>query len=134
VLRDLFWPVMQEYDYRPAWGDIRATGFYGTGFRPGFPPEGVRFFTDDDRPLPGFETLPTPGHRPEHTAFWHPRRRILICGDCLLRLDGRVLTKNFLSSPADQVRSLARIRCLGLIDHLCPGHGRCAPWDPRTRA
>jgi glyoxylase-like metal-dependent hydrolase (beta-lactamase superfamily II) len=134
VLRDLFLPVMREYRYRLGWREIRATRLYGTGLRPGFPRPGVRFFGDDQNPLPGFATLPTPGHRPEHTAFWDADSRILLCGDFLLRLGGMVVTENFLCSPEDQHRSLARIRQLGAIELLCPGHGACAPWDPTTRS
>ena len=130
VLRHLFLPVMREYRYRPGWGEIRATGFYGTGFRPGFPRAGVHFFGDDENPLPGFATLPTPGHRPEHTAFWNANNRILLCGDCLLRVGSDLITENFLSDIQAQRRSLARIRRLGPIKLLCPGHGACAPWDP----
>lgn len=132
VMRDLFLPVMREYSYRPGLREIRATHLYGTGFRPGFPKAGLHFFGDDERPLPGFETLPTPGHRPEHTAFWHQDKRVLICGDCLLRVGAEVFTENFLSSPDDQRQSLADIRQLGPIDLLCPGHGACAPWDPEV--
>lgn len=132
VMRDLFLPVMREYRYRPGLREIGATRLYGTGFHPGFPKAGVHFFGDGDRPLAGFHTLPTPGHRPEHTAFWHPEKRVLICGDCLLRLGEAVSTENFLSSPDDQRRTLTDIGQLGPIELLCPGHGACAPWDPEV--
>jgi glyoxylase-like metal-dependent hydrolase (beta-lactamase superfamily II) len=131
VIRDLFLPVMREYGYRPGWHDIRATRLYGTGFRPGFPLDGVHFFGAGDHLLPGFETVPTPGHRPEHTAFWNAEKQVLICGDFVLRTGDRVITNPFLSSPGDQARSLARVRHLGEIRLLCPGHGKCATWDPR---
>jgi glyoxylase-like metal-dependent hydrolase (beta-lactamase superfamily II) len=130
VLRTLFLPVMREYRYCPRWGEIRATGLYGTGLRPGFPRAGVRFFADDEDPLPGFTTLPTPGHRPDHTAFWNAQSRVLLCGDCLLRVGPHLITDNFLSDSEAHRRSLDRLRQLGKIDLLCPGHGACAPWDP----
>ena len=127
--RDVLFPCMRESGYRPGLADIFKGGLYGTPFKKGFPRDRVRYFEDGEQVLPGFETLPTPGHRPDHVAFFHPESGALIGGDFLLVINGHILPNSFLASPRDQAASLDTIGNTPGILSLWPGHGDVRPFD-----
>jgi glyoxylase-like metal-dependent hydrolase (beta-lactamase superfamily II) len=73
--------------------------------------------------LGGLHVLATPGHTPGHVAYWQPERRILFCGDVMVR-------KPYLSLPfaavtidmAEDARSAGRLADLN-PNVVCFGHG-----------
>ncbi|HYF66042.1 MAG TPA: MBL fold metallo-hydrolase [Herpetosiphonaceae bacterium] len=72
----------------------------------------------------GLQALGTPGHSPDHMAYWHPGRRILFCGDVMMRLPSLSLPfRTFTVDMEQNKRSIARVAGLG-VDLLCLGHGQ----------
>lgn len=121
-------PCMQEYHYFPMLQEMINGALYGTPFKAGFPPERIDYFSDRQEILPGFTTIPTPGHRPDSISFLDPDSGILITGDFLLVLNGRLTNNSFVESQADQDRSIARIKSTQGIRSIYPGHGVCVPF------
>ena len=130
--KKVLFPCIQESGYLPGLSDIFKGGLYGTPFKKGFPEDRVHFFAGSDNVLPGFQTLPTPGHRPDHAAFFDPESGALICGDFLLVLNGCVIPNSFLASPEDQAASLISIGNTPDILSIWPGHGDVCPFDYRV--
>lgn len=127
--KEVLFPCMRESGYLPGWADIFKGGLYGSPFKKGFPKDRVHFFTDSDNALPGFETLSTPGHRPDHVAYFNPESGALICGDFLLVIKGRMVPNSFLASRKDQNASLEKIRNTSGITSVWPGHGDVGPFN-----
>ena len=121
-------PCMQEYHYFPRFQEMSNGALYGTPFKGGFPLERIDYFSDRQEILPGFTTLPTPGHRPDSVSFFDPDSGILITGDFLLVVNGRLTNNSFVESQADQDRSIARIKSTPGIRFIYPGHGVCVPF------
>jgi glyoxylase-like metal-dependent hydrolase (beta-lactamase superfamily II) len=72
----------------------------------------------------GLQALGTPGHTPDHMAYWQPERRILFCGDVMMRMPRLGLPFNAFTIDMEQnKRSVARVAGLG-VDLLCLGHGQ----------
>ena len=127
--KEVLFPCMRESGFLPGWTDILKGGLYGTPFKKGFPEDRVHFFADSDDVLPGFETLPTPGHRSDHVAYFNPEKGALICGDFLLVINNRMVPNSFLASAKDQTASLDTIRSTPGILSIWPGHGGVRPFD-----
>jgi glyoxylase-like metal-dependent hydrolase (beta-lactamase superfamily II) len=72
----------------------------------------------------GLQAILTPGHTPGHVAFWHPERRVLFCGDAMMRLAGRLMLPipAFTASMEEARRSIARLSVLE-PQVVCFGHG-----------
>ena len=121
-------PCMQEYHYFPRLQEMNNGALYGTPFKGGFPPERIDYFSARQEILPGFTTLPTPGHRPDSVSFLDPDSGILISGDFLLVLNGILTSNSFVESHADQQRSITRIKNTRGIRSIYPGHGVFAPF------
>lgn len=73
--------------------------------------------------LGGLVVVSTPGHSPDHMSYWQPGRRILFCGDVMMRLNGLRLPIAAFTVDMDQDR-----RSIGLLaslepDVVCFGHG-----------
>jgi len=132
ALKEVLFPCMRASGYLPGPVDIFKGGLYGTPFKKGFPEDRIHYFVDSDNLLPGFKTLPTPGHRPDHVAFLDPESGALICGDFLLVLDGRTVPNSFLASPKEQAASLTNLGNTPGILSLWPGHGDVLPFDYKT--
>lgn len=130
AIQEVLFPCMQMYGYRPNLRDIFQGALYGTPFRKGFPPDGVKFFIDGVNALPGFLTLHTPGHRPDESSFLEPESGVFMSGDFMVVLNGGVLLNSFVSSQKDQNASLKKIKQLKEISFICPGHGQCVPFYP----
>jgi glyoxylase-like metal-dependent hydrolase (beta-lactamase superfamily II) len=64
----------------------------------------------------------TPGHARAHLAFHWPARRALFAGDLLLGKGDTVWVGEYVGSVADYLRSLERVRALG-VRVIYPAHG-----------
>lgn len=74
--------------------------------------------------LGGLHVLHTPGHAPGHVSFWEPRRKLLFCGDVIMRLFGLTLPfAAFTVDMAANIRSVRRLADLG-PELVCFGHGQ----------
>ncbi|MET8760775.1 MBL fold metallo-hydrolase [Lentzea sp. NPDC004782] len=93
--------------------------------------------------LPGWETVPTPGHTPGHVAYLRRRDGVLITGDALLTIDLNAMGRRRLAGPPwyttwhrytaeDSIRTLAALR----PEVIAPGHGEplCSGAATRLRA
>lgn len=72
----------------------------------------------------GLHVIATPGHTPGQVALWQPERRVLIVGDTIIRLFGKLrLPLAMFTADMEQ----ARRSILRLIDYdaqvVCFGHG-----------
>ena len=126
---EVLFPCMHESGYLSGLSDIFNGGLYGTPFKKGFPKDRVRFFKEGDDVLPGFITIHTPGHRPDHVAFFDPESGAFICGDFLLVINDRIVPNSFLTSWQDQAASLEKVRNTPGILSIWPGHGNVRPFD-----
>lgn len=71
----------------------------------------------------GLHVVATPGHTRGHLAFWQPERRILFCGDAIMRLPRLHLpVAAFTVDMNENRRSVARLQTLEPAV-LCFGHG-----------
>ena len=75
--------------------------------------------------LGGLHAVGTPGHSPDHMAYWQPERRILFCGDVMMRIPLPRLTLPFAAFTVDMARNKASIKRVAEmdVDLLCLGHG-----------
>lgn len=69
-----------------------------------------------------FEVIHTPGHTPGGICLWDKKNKILVSGDTLF-LDGTGRTDLEGGNQTELKKSLAKIKKLGDIDILLPGHG-----------
>ncbi|MBN1931754.1 MAG: MBL fold metallo-hydrolase [Desulfobacterales bacterium] len=121
-------PCMREYGYFPTLVDLIETEFYTRPLPKVFCTNRLNFFQNTEPVLPGFETLSTPGHSPDSTSFFDPENGLLIAGDLLIVLNGKLLWNPFVSSPTDQKNSILKIKNTEGIQYICPGHGLCQPF------
>lgn len=74
--------------------------------------------------LGGLHVLFTPGHSHGHLSFWQPEKRILFCGDVMMRLPN--LRRPFAMVTIDMAQNQRSL--LRLVDLypsvICFGHGR----------
>lgn len=68
------------------------------------------------------EVVHTPGHAPDHVAFWHASSRTLFGGDLLVQGGTVMIPASRGGRLADYLRSLERVRALGPA-RVLPGHG-----------
>jgi len=92
------------------------------------PPTPVDRILFDGEVLPevmgGLQAVFTPGHAPGHLAFWHPEKRILICGDVIFHLFGLTLPLALFTANMDEdKRSIAKLVALE-PSIVCFGHGQ----------
>lgn len=53
----------------------------------------------------GLNVVGTPGHAPGHASFWHPDRKMLITGDAVFGMRGKItLPWGFLTADMDQAK------------------------------
>jgi glyoxylase-like metal-dependent hydrolase (beta-lactamase superfamily II) len=82
-------------------------------------------------PVALMNAVATPGHTPDHFAYFLERERILFAGDLYRNLDGLELYPRNAWSRAEQEASARKALALGPAI-VCPGHGKV--WregDPR---
>lgn len=74
--------------------------------------------------LGGLTALVLPGHTPGHLAFWQAERRILFCGDVLMRMFSN-LRRPFGWATVNMPQAVAAIGRLAALqpEIICPGHG-----------
>lgn len=74
--------------------------------------------------LGGLTALVLFGHTPGHLVFWQAERRILFCGDALMRL-GSGLRRPFGWATVNMPQAVADIGRLAALqpEVICPGHG-----------
>jgi glyoxylase-like metal-dependent hydrolase (beta-lactamase superfamily II) len=74
--------------------------------------------------LGGMQVIFTPGHAPGHIVFWQPDRRLLFCGDVVMRLPRlRLPFAAFTVDMDENKRSIRKIAELD-ADVVCFGHGQ----------
>jgi glyoxylase-like metal-dependent hydrolase (beta-lactamase superfamily II) len=126
--KDIIIPCMRASGYFPGLGDVFMGGMYGTPFKKGFPLDRITFFKNEQQVLPGFKTIPTPGHRPDSASFFDQESGILVSGDFLVVINGKLVSNTFVSSKKDQKDSVNKIKRLNGLRHVFPGHGKCVPF------
>lgn len=127
--KEMLIPCMKQAGYFPGSGDILGGGLYGTPFKKGFPLDRLLFFATKPSILPGFETIPTPGHRPDAVSFFDPDSGILICGDVLVVINGNLKINTFVANKKDQEDSIDKIKQLNGLKFIFPGHGHIVPFS-----
>jgi glyoxylase-like metal-dependent hydrolase (beta-lactamase superfamily II) len=83
--------------------------------------------------LGGLIAVSSPGHSPDHMAYWQPQRRILFCGDVMMNWFGLTLPLAAFTVDMDQDR-----RSVGKLARLepstvCFGHGQPLVRDTMVR-
>jgi glyoxylase-like metal-dependent hydrolase (beta-lactamase superfamily II) len=74
--------------------------------------------------LGGLQVMLTPGHTAGHVCFWQPDRRLLFCGDVVMRLPQlRLPFAAFTVDMDENKRSVKRLAELE-ADMVCFGHGQ----------
>lgn len=74
--------------------------------------------------LNGLQVILTPGHTHGHVSFWQPDRRLLFCGDVVMRLPRlRLPFAPFTVDMAENKRSIKKIAELN-AEVVCFGHGQ----------
>jgi ribonuclease/clavin/mitogillin len=80
--------------------------------------DGERIRAGDDELV----AVHTPGHAPDHLAFWHEPSRTVFSGDLVLLGGTVVIPASFGGRLADYLHSLQRVRTLRPV-RLLPAHG-----------
>lgn len=125
----ILWPCMKEYGYYPKLEDLSNGGLYGTPFKKGFPLDRVEFFANEQKALPGFITIQTPGHRPGSVSFFDPDSGILVSGDFIVVIQDKLVNNSFVASRKDQEDSICKIKQMKGIKFIYPGHGYCRAFN-----
>ena len=76
------------------------------------------------------EVLHTPGHSPDHVAFWHAQSRTLFAGDLVIPGGSVLIHASRGGNLRDYLASLERVRALAPA-RLLPAHGQPVD-DPET--
>ncbi len=73
--------------------------------------------------LGGLQVLLTPGHTPQHLAFYLPQQGVLFAGDAVRHQGGRLVVSHGLNTW-DQAQACASARRLADLnpEWVCPGH------------
>ena len=88
---------------------------------------------DDGETLPEvmgrLQAISTPGHSPGHLSFWQPERRLVFCGDVMVRRFGR-LRLPFAAVTVDEDENKRSVQKLAGLNAatMCFGHD-----NPLTR-
>ena len=122
--RDTLIPCMKESHYFPDIIDIWKSKLYGTPFRKGFPLDRINFFKTGSLLPSGFEVLHTPGHSADSVSFYEPESGILLCGDLMLGIRGKLAPIAYVENPVAQQQSIQDVSRLNPLTMMGPGHGR----------
>jgi glyoxylase-like metal-dependent hydrolase (beta-lactamase superfamily II) len=76
------------------------------------------------------QVVHTPGHAPDHVAFWHPASRTLFSGDLVVTGTTVVILASSGGSVREYLHSLKRVLALAPV-RLLPAHGPAID-DPET--
>jgi glyoxylase-like metal-dependent hydrolase (beta-lactamase superfamily II) len=121
--KDIMIPVMKENSYMPQIKEAMKTIYYGTTFKSRFPMDRTSFFNSEDEVIPGFQTVHTPGHRPESVSFFDPVSGAFISGDFIIVMNGKIVVNTYVYSKKRQMESLEKVKKLENLMYLLPGHG-----------
>ncbi|HNB53442.1 MAG TPA: MBL fold metallo-hydrolase [Anaerolineales bacterium] len=71
----------------------------------------------------GLQAVFTPGHAPGHMAYWQAEKRVLFCGDVIMRMTG--LTLPFAMATVDMHQNKKSVQRLAQLNPeiVCFGHG-----------
>lgn len=72
----------------------------------------------------GLHVVATPGHAPDHISFWQPERKLLIVGDVMMRMFGRLRLPiaAFTVDMDEDKRSIKKLTGFD-AEVVCFGHG-----------
>lgn len=104
-------------------------GYMARRLKKGFPMDRVEFFPNEQKVLPGFITIQTPGHRPDSVSFFDPDSGILVSGDFIVVIKDKLVNNSFVASKKDQEDSIDKIKQINGIKFVYPGHGPCLPFN-----
>ena len=127
--RNIMFPVMKENRYIPSLKDARDSIHLGTSLKSHFPMDRVSFFNSDDEVIPGFQTIHTPGHRPESVSFYEPLSGAFISGDFIIVINDKVVVNTFVYDSKAQMESVKKVKKLENLIYLMPGHGNCMDFN-----
>jgi glyoxylase-like metal-dependent hydrolase (beta-lactamase superfamily II) len=89
----------------------------------------ISFFNSDEEVIPGFQTIHTPGHRPESVSFYEPESGAFISGDFIIVMKGKIVVNTFVYDSKAQMESLEKVKKLENLIYLLPGHGNCMDFN-----
>jgi len=83
----------------------------------------------------GLQVVATPGHAPDHVAFWQPEKRILFCGDVVMSVRRNKLRLPLRMATVDMEQDICSIGRVAELDArvLCLGHGKPIKRDTASR-
>lgn len=122
-------PVMKENRYIMSPKEAKETAHFGTSFKSHFPMDRVSFFSSTEEVIPGFETIHTPGHRPESVSFYEPESGAFVSGDFIIVINGKVVVNTFVYDSKAQLKSMEKVKKLENLIYLLPGHGNCMDFN-----
>lgn len=128
----VMFPVMKENKYIPTFKQAVKTFHLGGSFKSYFPMDRVSFFSSNEEVVPGFQTIHTPGHRPESVSFYDPDSGAFISGDFIIVINGKVVVNTFVYSSKAQKESIEKVKKLENLIYLMPGHGNCMDFNENT--
>jgi len=129
--KDIMFPVMKENRYVPTVKEMISTYSFGTTFKSRFPMDRVTFFHSDDEVVPDFKTVHTPGHRPESVSFYKQESGILISGDFIIVINGRIVVNTYVYDINKQRESVEKVKKLKNLMTLLPGHGEVVDFNEK---
>jgi len=125
-------PVMKENHYLPTLKEAMEAAHLGTSFKSHFPMDRVSFFSSVEEIIPGFETIHTPGHRPESVSFYEPESGAFISGDFIIVMNDKVVVNTFVYDSKMQMESVEKVKKLENLIYLMLGHGNCMDFNENT--
>lgn len=128
---DIMYPVMKENRFRPPIKEAMKTIYYGTTFKSRFPMDRTSFFNSVDEVVPGFQTIHTPGHRPESVSFFDPVSGAFISGDFIIVINGKIVVNTYVYSKEKQMESVEKVKQLENLIYLLPGHGEIKDFNEK---
>jgi len=130
--KNIMLPVMKENHYMPSFKQAKDTFHLGASIKSHFPMDRVSFFSSDEEIIPGFQTIHTPGHRPESVSFYDPLSGAFISGDFIIVMNGKIIVNTFVYSSKEQMESVEKVKKLENLIYLMPGHGDCMDFNENT--
>lgn len=128
---DIMLPVMKENRYMPSIKEAMKTIRYGTTLKSRFPLDRVSFFSSTEEIIPGFQTVHTPGHRPESVSFYDSDSGIFISGDFIIVMGGKIVVNTYVYNQEKQIESVEKVKKFDNLIYLLPGHGEIMDFNEK---